>query len=221
MKALVFDSSSIITLALNNLLYILRPLKEKFNGQFFITQDVKRELVDAPLETKRFKLEALMISQLIQEGILEISKIDTKQKAVETENIANSIYSANGEKINILHSGESSCIALARILQEEYDAGVVIDERTARMLAESPGNLRKLLEKKLHRKIKMNEENLEYFADLKIIRSSELCYVAYKKKMIVLPADFEDAIEALFYAVKFKGCAISFSEIDKAKKLKI
>jgi len=221
MKALIFDSSSIITLALNNLLYILKPLKEKFNGKFLITPDVKKELVDVPVETKRFKLEALMISQLIKEGILEISRTDLKKQIVEVQGNANSAYIADGEEIKILHSGESSCIALAKMLQEEYDVGIVLDERTARMLSEAPENLRKLLEKKLHMKVKMNEENLEQFADLRIIRSSELCYVAYKKKMITLPADFEDAVEALFYAVKFKGCSISFSEIDKAKKLKI
>lgn len=52
MKALIFDSSSIITLALNDLLYILEPLKAKFKGEFYITEDVKREVIDRPFREK-------------------------------------------------------------------------------------------------------------------------------------------------------------------------
>ena len=37
-KALIFDSGAIITLALNNLLYILKPLKKEFGGEFYILQ---------------------------------------------------------------------------------------------------------------------------------------------------------------------------------------
>ena len=54
MKSLVFDSGPIISLATNNLLWVLEPLKNKFNGKFFITQAVKGEIVERPLETKKF-----------------------------------------------------------------------------------------------------------------------------------------------------------------------
>ena len=59
MKALVFDSGPIINLALNNMLWILKPLKEKFKGDFYITESVKRECIDRPLTSKKFKYEAL------------------------------------------------------------------------------------------------------------------------------------------------------------------
>ena len=45
-KALIFDSSTIITLALNNMINILEPLKKSFNGEFLITPYVKKEIID-------------------------------------------------------------------------------------------------------------------------------------------------------------------------------
>ena len=40
-KALIFDSSSIISLAMNSLLPELRELKMIFDGDFIITDEVK------------------------------------------------------------------------------------------------------------------------------------------------------------------------------------
>ena len=72
-KALIFDSSAIITLALNNMLDVLHQLKNSFDGNFLITPAVKREIIDAPLNQKRFELEALQISNLLEKGIIEVS----------------------------------------------------------------------------------------------------------------------------------------------------
>ena len=41
MKALVFDSGSIISLVLDNLGWILKPLRLKFNGDFYIKITIK------------------------------------------------------------------------------------------------------------------------------------------------------------------------------------
>ena len=41
MKALVFDSSAIISLATNNLLWTVKHLKEKFGGEFILPASVK------------------------------------------------------------------------------------------------------------------------------------------------------------------------------------
>ena len=90
-----------------------------------------------------------------------------------------------------------------------------VDERTARMLCEKPENLKRLFEKKFHTKVAM-KKSLTFLNSIKIIRSSELMYFAYKKGLIKLK---NNVLEALLYAVKFKGCSISFSEINKMKKL--
>lgn len=54
MRALVFDTGSIISLVTNNLLWILPPLKKQFRGDFLISEAVKGEIIDHPLKTKKF-----------------------------------------------------------------------------------------------------------------------------------------------------------------------
>ncbi|MBI5149098.1 hypothetical protein HZA33_05450 [Candidatus Pacearchaeota archaeon] len=221
MKTLIFDSSTIITLALNNLLYILKALKKNFDVKFIIPEQVKRECIEKPLNIKRYELEALMINQLLEEGIFELpdSKLRNEisnelTKVLET---ANHIFRSDGEWIRILGVGESSCIALSNVLDnKKIDNILVIDERTARMLCEKPENLRKLLTSKLHREVGIERQNFSLFQDKKIIRSSELCFVAYKKGLTEL-RDGTKLLDALLYATKFKGCAISRREIETLK----
>ncbi len=218
-KALIFDSGAIITLALNNLLFILEPLKKAFGGEFYIPGAVKNEVVDKPLKTKRFMLEALMIKSLINKKILVV--ISDEQLKKETKRIldmANKTFKTQEEWIRLLHEGETSCLALYSLINAKKKS-IVIDERTTRMLCEAPENLRKLLEKKLHNKIKAERKNYELFSNFNIIRSSELAFIAYKRKIIDLPAHPRDALRAILYAIKYKGCAISNREIEIAKRM--
>jgi hypothetical protein len=219
MKALIFDSSSIITLALNNLLFILEPLKKAFNGEFFIPEKVEYELIDKSLKTKRFRLEAYMIQKLINQGILKLkTNGKIKEETGKLLNIANNTFKVEYEGMRIIHAGEAECLTLFNSLATE-DKAIVIDERTTRMLCEKPQNLHRLLEKKHHTKILANEVNYKFFRKFKIIRSSELAYIAYKKGIIKLPSTHKEAIDAIFYALKFKGCSISHGEISIAKNL--
>jgi len=219
MKALIFDSSPIITLALNDLLRILEPLKDSFNGEFFITEPVKYELFDKSIETKRFKLEALMIQDLIDKGIFKVKKdkmlFDEMQKIM---NIANNTFKTESAGIKIIHDGEASCLALYKLLPFE-DKAIVVDERTTRMLCENPVNFHKLLEKKHHVSIKANEVNYDFFRKFRIIRSSELVYIAFKKKIISFNFPNREVLDALLFALKFKGCSISYNEINAIKKM--
>lgn len=218
-KALIFDSGAIITLALNNLLYILEPLKKIFKGEFYIPDSVKVELVDKPLNTKRFMLEALMIKFLLKKGIFTvISTAALKRETKRIMALANHTFNTKGEWIRLVHEGETSCLALYNLINAQNKA-LVIDERTTRMLCESPKNLRKLFERKLDSKVEAIEANYSFFKNFKIIRSSELAFIAYKKGIIKLPTKSKKAIEALLYAAKYKGCAISNHEIEIAKKL--
>ena len=74
MKSIVFDTSTIISIATNNLLWVLKLLKNKFGGEFFITSSVKNELIDRPLKSKKYKLEAIMISDILQKKIIKYFK---------------------------------------------------------------------------------------------------------------------------------------------------
>jgi len=222
MKILIFDSSSLISFVMNGLTPVLIKLKQIFDGKFIITKDVKYETIDRPSEIKKFELGSLQIKKLLDDNILEmpesigISSSALKEKTREILNLANSAFSARDEKMHIIDLGEASCLALSLMAKKNnIDSIIAIDERTTRMLVENPENLRKLFEMKLHTNVRL-EKNFS-IPNFKFIRSCELVYVAYKKGLIELKDG--NVLDALLYAVKFKGCAVSRQEIDEIKRL--
>jgi len=94
---------------------------------------------------------------------------------------------------------------------------IAIDERTLRMICEDPGHLVKIMEHKLHQRIELADTYDKGFSNFRFVRSSELVYVAYKKNLIEIKG--KKVLEALLYATKYKGAAISFDEINVLKKL--
>lgn len=223
-KVIIFDASTLITLAMNGLLPEFRELKKIFKGKFIITKDVKREIIDRPITIKRFELEALKLKQLLDEKILEmpsclgINEDEISIKTKEILNLANNLFIGKGKNLELIQFGEASCLVLSRLLDEKKIENVIaVDERTTRMLGEKPENLEKLLRKKLHIKVILNKKNFEFFKGFKFIRSSELVYVAYRKGMFKIKNTL--LLDALLWAVKFKGCAISVDEIKEIKKL--
>lgn len=223
-EIIIFDASTLITLAMNGMFEEIRGLKKIFNGKFIITKEVKKEIIDKPITINRFKLEALKLKQLLDEKTLEmplvlgISDEEISKKTMEILDMANNTFQGNNKNIHLIDLGESSCLALSKILNKKAIKNVIaMDERTTRMLGENPESLKKFLQKKLHTRINLKKENLEFFREFKVIRSSELVYIAYKKGLIKLKNGF--VLDALLYAVKFKGCAISDEEIRQIKKL--
>lgn len=224
MKAIIFDASSLITLVMNGLLPELRELKKIFKGKFIVTQEVKNEVVDKPLKIKRFEFEALRVKALFDENVLELPSvlgIDAKEISKRTSELmeaANRIFYGKGREIRLIDLGETSCLALSRILEEKkIENVIVIDERTTRILSEKPENLEKLLEKKMHTRVEFRKDNFKMFEGFRFIRSSELIYVMYKKGITRLKNGV--VLDALLYAVKFKGCSISDDEISEIKRL--
>jgi len=223
--AIIFDSSTIISLAMNGLLGKIRDLKGIFKGNFFITKEIKEEVIDRPLNVKRFELEALRVKKLLDQGVLQlpssigISDEEITQKTNKMVEIANDMFTSRGESIKLIHSGEASCLALSRILLDKKIPHVIaIDERTARMLGEKPEKLKELLEKKLNIKVSLKKDDFKYFRGFKFIRSAELLYVIWKKGLTELKGG-KMVLDAFLYAVKFKGCAISDDEIAEIKRI--
>ena len=224
-KAILFDASTLISFSMNGILYILEELKKNFkDGHFIITKEVKYEVIDRPLKVKRFKLEALKINDLLKKGILEMPSalgIEDQEITTKTQkilDIANSMYQGNRGDIHILDLGEVSCLELSKMLDNKNIPNVVAtDERTTRVLSEKPENLKQILQKKLHTKINYDKSKFQYFKKIKIIRSTELAYVAYKKGLTKLKG--KPALDALLFALKFKGCSITHEEIEQIEKL--
>jgi hypothetical protein len=225
MKAIIFDSGTLITLSMSGLLDELRELKKKFDGKFMITSGVRKEIVEKPIKISKFKLGALRLKQLIDDKVLEfpealgldIDEINRKEK--EILNISNRVFFRDGYPIKIIDMGEASCLALSEVLSKKGIKNIIsIDERTTRVFCEKPENLRKLLEVKLHAQIKMGKVD-ERFANFKFVRSTEVIYMMFVKKIIENQS--KEMLDALLYSAKYKGCAVSSQEIKEIEKLKV
>src|SRR3989339_864796 len=183
MKAIIFDSSTIINLALNNLLWILQPLKEKYKGEFYITESIKKEIIDRPFQIKRFKLEAIQISKEIEKGVLKVYQEQDLGREIEELNmIANRIFiGKKNNYLKIIDEGELTALVLAKKIHAE---ALVIDERTTRLLIEAPNDLNNIFKSKFKENIKMDQKNLKLFKEnigaLPIIRSVEIGVAAYE-----------------------------------------
>ena len=213
-----------ISFALNGLLPELRELKKIFPGKFIITKEVAYEIIDRPITIKRFELEALKLRELVNDGILEFpesigfNSAEIAKKTQELLVIANSTFTEKGKDIHLIDLGETSILILSRMLREKQIKNLlVIDERTTRVLCEKPENLKKLLQKKLHVRVEIKKSNLHHFTGFKIIRSCELGYMVHKKGLSRIKDP--KILDAILYALKFKGCSISGDEIRKMKKM--
>ncbi len=223
-KAIVFDSGTLINFAMNGLFQEFRELKKIFNGKFLITREVKQEIIDRPITIKRFELEALRLKELLEESVLEMPSafgIDENKISKMTKDfleVSNDTFFGKENAIHIIDSGEASCLALSKLLDEKKITNVIsVDERTIRVLSEKPENLLALLQKKLHSQITAKKENFKYFSGYRFIRSAELMYILYKKRIFRLKN--HNVLGALLYAVKFKGCSITDEEIAEMEKL--
>jgi len=210
---------------MNGLLPELKELRKIFDGKFIITNDVKREIIDKPLTIKKFELEALKIKQLLDEKVLELpSSVGIKDSEifVQTEelvDVANNTFMGQGKEIRLISMGEASCLALSKILEKnKVKSAIAVDERTMRMFVETPKDLQKLLQKKMHIKVTIKKENFKPFAGFRIIRSAELVYLMHKKGLVKL--DGPKVLDALLWAVKFKGCSISDEEIREIERIR-
>ncbi len=231
MRCIVFDTSTIISIATNNLLTILGPLRKKYGGKFCVPSSVKEELIDRPMHSKKFKFEAIQLLAEIEKGNLSLEN-ESKEEVTKLLRIANSIYKAHGNYISILHWGEVGTLVLAKKIKAD---AVAIDERTTRVLIESPETLARILGKKTHTPVSIDKANLaqflKYIGGLTILRSSELILIAYKLGLLdsYLPKKgnklnglnaTKELLDGLLWGLKLRGCSINSEEIDDILKLK-
>ena len=228
MNGLILDAGPIISLTTNNLLWLLEPLQQKANTTFSIVSSVKREIVDRPLATKKFKFEALQVERLLEQGSIRvIDKPEFKSKALQLLDLANTVFWAHKSPIRIVQLGEIESIAAAAGLGSNR---VVMDERITRSLLETPEQLHKLMEMRLHTKLHMDTGRLEelrtFTRHIEIIRSAELVAIAYEKglldKFLVnVPNAKKELLESVLWGVKLNGCAISEQEIDEIVRMEL
>ena len=221
-KALLFDTGPIISLAINNLLWLVPELKQRFGGEFYITEAVRKELVANPLKGKRFKFEAMQVENLIEKGVLKL--IDdkmVKQKADQLRDLANRIFYLHKHPMQIVQDGEMETLAAAITMGIET---IVVDERITRLLVEKPDQIEKTLEKKMHSDVTVDREKLARFGatvkHLQIIRSVELVTISFElgllnKYLVEIPHARRELLDSVLWAVKLNGCSVTDEEINE------
>ena len=229
-RSLIFDTGPLISLTVNNLLWVLDGLKKKFKGDFFITPGVYAELIERPFVSKRFKLEALQVLTFITKKTLTLySDVRVKEETKKLLNLANRCFKSKGSWIRIVHYAEMEVLATALLTGAET---VVIDERTTRHLIENPDLIARHISKKTHSDVKINENNLielrKRLSKLRVIRSIELVTVAYELGLLdkyvlageeVIPDLRHEVLEGALWAVKLNGCSVSDNEIKDIVKM--
>lgn len=223
MKSIIFDSSTIISLAMQDLLWILKPLKDAFGGDFLISEAIKKEIVDRPLAGKMYKFEALFIMSLLEKGDLKLYQDDLTVETNKLMFLANHSFKAQ-DWIKIVHEGEMEALALALKLNA---TAYFVDERTTRLLVEDPRMLYDLLKKKLHTKIEVNRDNIlnlkKLVKPINILRSSELIIRGYElgifDKFLFRKDLKKTLLDGLLWGTKLRGCSISSKEIEDTLKL--
>jgi hypothetical protein len=219
-KYLIFDAGPLINFSMNGILDLLEKLKREFNGEFVITKEVKKEVIDRPKTIPRFKLGALRLEELYNRGVFKLADLNENEvnelrKIRENlMNSANSMFKTKKRNVHLIDKGEAAALALSQIMKRKINSRenipLVVDERTTRMLCENPEKLKKLMEKKLHTNIQADPSIYKLFKGFKIIRSTELAYIAHKRNLLNLKDS--KLFGATIYGLKFKGCSISEKE---------
>lgn len=226
MRSIVFDAGPIISLTTNNLLGLLKTFKQKYKGQFFISEAVKKELIDKPLASKKYKFEALQVLRALENKVIDVF-FDSRVKELTDRilTLSNQSFSAYGHWINIIHFAEAESLATALHLNSD---ALVVDERTIRLLVENPKACLEVLKKTLHTNIEVNEENIfrlqELTKRIKVIRSVELVVIAFEiglldKYILHIPNAKRTLLESILWGVKLNGCAVTKREIEQIIKL--
>jgi len=216
---IVLDSSTLISISSNCLMSIFTRYCTRSNIEAIITPSVYLESVSNPLNIKRFQLNAIRIKDAVDAGKINVAVKDLTltKESERLMQIANNIASVKGKSLKLVHQGEAETLAL---MKKESAQVLAVDERTTRMLLESPEGMRSFLGKRYGEAIEISQESASALRNeikgLAIIRSVELIALAYSANCF--EPDLEStpkALEAALYAAKFAGCAVSFDEISE------
>ena len=223
-KIVVVDSSTIISCAINCIIWVFEELSNK-GIRFVVPKSVKKEVIDNGLNSKRFKYEALRVLAYFTDGVFEVYDEDIKKETSEILSYANSSYYIKNNPLKILQEADAEVIALAKKINANM---VLSDERTLRLLLENPGEIKGFLHKKFSADIKVSESSMMNFSriagKIEISRSVELVALAYSLDIFNETKTKcessgeknceKELIEGLMYALKFSGCSVSFEEIN-------
>ncbi|MFH1199775.1 MAG: hypothetical protein V1708_01780 [Candidatus Micrarchaeota archaeon] len=214
-KTLVFDSSTLISLSETCSTAALGFLKKRSGVRLAAPQAVYEESVGTPSRTHKFGFSALRIKRLFSNGVIEVPAGDLRQETDAILQECNSLLAVGGRPLKLIHEGEAACIAL---LQKTGAQHLAIDEKTLRLMVESPKKMRKLLQAEYSQPIEENTAALKQWEaktkGVRIIRSAEILATAAQEGFFrQFGADEQDAWHAAAYALRNAGCSLSSREL--------
>ncbi len=221
MPAIICDSSSLISITDSCFIHTLYLLQKSFDGQFIIPPSVQYECVDHPRRVRMHAIYALRLARAVKDGILKVVAPRDKGLMGQLLTLANNSFMVEGKPLELIQEGETECLALA------IETGVrdlLVDERTTRVLIESPDEFTAHLRQEFGPRLKVNSENLETFLSLchslRFYRSNEIVLLAYEKGYFRDYGPMEtEALEAALYRIKYSGCALTASEIEEGMQI--
>jgi hypothetical protein len=215
---IVFDSGVIISFSETCFVPLFKDLKENI-GEFIITKNVKFECIDKVKNVMRFKLSSVRIEEEINENIFKVYNGDKSLDDATNKimSLVNNMFYIRGNPLKIIQIGEAESLALLSLTDASF---LAVDERTTRMLIEQPHGLLEIFKRKYKTsKIRLDEKKYLKFRDIignvNSIRSVDLLFYAYKKNLLNPIFKDKNNLKGALYALKFKGCSVSFEEINE------
>ena len=221
MAKIICDSGALISLSDTCLIKVVAFLAQR-GAQFVVPRVVVDEIVNTPLQIKRYAFSAVRLRKAIDDGDIKVvnSDVSLMQRLLDA---ANTIYSIRGKPLKIFHGGEADC--LAAYFANKCDA-LAIDEKTTKLLIEDPEKLHKAIAGEYGASISVNQTALTEFTKLtkgvQILRSSDLTAIAAKRGYFnSFNARRAEAFHSAIYAIKNAGCSLSDGEIAEYDAIKL
>jgi hypothetical protein len=160
----------------------------------------------------------------VDDGVVRTSapaRLASEKQAIE--NAANAAVRVGGKPLRLIHSGEAECLALLRISQAAQKT-LLVDEKTTRLLAESPKTLVERLRGEYDESVEVDDAQLRSFRAglerVSVIRSTELVAVAASLGFF---KDYggaaKDAARTALGALQLAGCSVSSDELREYEKI--
>ena len=225
MVKLVVDSSTIISCAMNCMLWIFDELKKK-NIEFITPTSVREEVINSGLSSQRFKYEAIRVMHHFVNSTFDVVDEDVKEMTNTLMHYANTTFYIKGNPIKVLQDADVEVAVTAFKINAD---AILTDEKTLRMFIEDPNSIKKVLEERFKTKIKVDEKSLFKFREsighIPVFRSTELAAFAFEEGLFdptITRCEIgskinckKEILEGILFSLKFAGCAISFDEINQ------
>ncbi len=219
-KPIVCDSSSLISLTESCFFPVIDYLTKKDHLRFLITEGVVYETISHPLRILResYALSALKVKDAVEKGVI-LERVRDEKTIKLTEELlecANNMFYMRGRPLELVHEGEAEMLAFAYANDIPF---VLMDERTTRLLVESPLAVKDHLESEFHINVMVNKDKIHEFRDItegiSVVRSIELLAFAYTRGYFDHFSEKQEIFRAALYKLKYSGCAISYDEIEE------